>query len=383
MIEIEITNYESIKHAHIKVDGFTVITGRNHLGKSAVLRAINAALTNEQGTSFINWEAKYAEVRIRANNLDLTWHKEDGNNFYVVNGKRLEKVGNEPPPSAITEAGLGLITAGNDKINLHYSEQFFPLFLVDKRDSKTADLLISIYGLDRLYKSSDLCAKDIRKNRSLLKTRQADLESAQREIARFEGFEEVLKAKAQIVGFRNQVKQAESEIIKFKDLRDSYSKLAQEYKKLKAVESVEVQDYSPITDFQESINNLKELNLKLTGLAKEIKRLESISSVSIIDREKLEIEQREIEKLKALQIRYEKLYTEEQNLSKSDKVKIPAIKFGCEITNLKSLQEKLIKSARETKEIEIELSEVKKQIDGITDQLSAFDKCPACGADIK
>jgi len=55
LIRVEITNYESIDHAVIEIDGFTTVVGPNYSGKSAAMRAINAALVNQQGTEFIRW----------------------------------------------------------------------------------------------------------------------------------------------------------------------------------------------------------------------------------------------------------------------------------------------------------------------------------------
>lgn len=383
MVDIEIINYESIKHAHIKVDGFTVITGRNHLGKSAVLRAINAALTNEQGTHFINWDAKYTEVKIKTKNLDLTWHKEEGNNFYIANGKRLEKVGNEPPPSAINNAGLGLIVAGSEKINLHYAEQFFPLFLVDRRDSKTADLLISIYGLDRLYKSAELCSKDIRKNKTLLKTRQADLESAQRDISRFDGFESVLETKKALLSHQKEINDLNAQVNEYKVLLSAYQELVKEYKHLKAIETVSVPEYSILIDFQSELNNLKSLNVEIVEIAKVLKRLEAIEKVEVKDTEEIADKREEISTLKEMYKQHENLQEETEKLKKASSVTIPEAKLSYDIEALEKMQEELVTAAKAVKSLESQIKDLDDDVNDIEKELEKFDKCPACGADIK
>lgn len=177
MFDVDITNFQSIKNASFKFEGFTTIIGRNFIGKSAVLRAINAALTNQQGTDFIRWGEKYCEVKIKTKDIDILWHKEDNNNFYKINNEDVyDKVGNQPPPKPVIDSGFGILSVGKEKINLFYARQFMPLFLIDRLDAKSADLLISIYGLDKLYKAIDLCAKDQRENSNLLKLRKIDLE---------------------------------------------------------------------------------------------------------------------------------------------------------------------------------------------------------------
>ena len=123
MIEVEITNYQSISYLKFEIEGFTTLIGRNYSGKSATLRAINSALTNQQGTDFIKWGEQFCEVKIKMPGLFILWHKEDGNNFYKINNKKYTKIGRSDPPSEIIEAGFKPIVIGSNKINLNYSVQ--------------------------------------------------------------------------------------------------------------------------------------------------------------------------------------------------------------------------------------------------------------------
>ena len=45
MLDVEIRNFQSIDHVHLRVEGFTALVGRSNIGKSAVVRAVKAALT--------------------------------------------------------------------------------------------------------------------------------------------------------------------------------------------------------------------------------------------------------------------------------------------------------------------------------------------------
>ena len=75
----------------LEFEGFATIVGKNFIGKSATLRAINAALTNRSGTDFIRWGEKVCEVRIITRDYDILWHKESGNNYYKIthDGKQI------------------------------------------------------------------------------------------------------------------------------------------------------------------------------------------------------------------------------------------------------------------------------------------------------
>ena len=52
-VDVEIRNFQSIEKATIKIDGFTVVVGRSNIGKSALVRAVKAALTGAPVSSFV------------------------------------------------------------------------------------------------------------------------------------------------------------------------------------------------------------------------------------------------------------------------------------------------------------------------------------------
>jgi predicted ATP-dependent endonuclease of OLD family len=53
MIEIEVNDFQSISHTAVTIDKFSVIVGRSNIGKSALVRAIQCALTGAVGTDFV------------------------------------------------------------------------------------------------------------------------------------------------------------------------------------------------------------------------------------------------------------------------------------------------------------------------------------------
>ena len=53
MTEVEVRNFQSVEHAVFRIEGFTALVGRSNIGKSALVRAVKAALTGATGTDFV------------------------------------------------------------------------------------------------------------------------------------------------------------------------------------------------------------------------------------------------------------------------------------------------------------------------------------------
>jgi hypothetical protein len=281
MIHVEITNFQSIRHLSFDIDGFTTIVGRNFIGKSAVLRAINAALTNASGTGFITWGESFCEVRLKNDKIDLLWHKEEGNNFYVVNDKKYSKIGRDDPPDEVLDAGLGPTTIGKDKLNLLYVEQFFPLFLVDKKDSRGIDLLTAAYGLDRVYKAIDLCNKDQRSNKDMLRIRKKDLAILSEDIKKYDGFEEVLDKKSSLIAMKKSLEQKERNIERLKDLLRKISLISQQVKSLQDIRGIDIPEDTKLKDIFSKSKRLTSLSISLSNTVAVVNRLKDVEGIEV------------------------------------------------------------------------------------------------------
>src|SRR6478752_168059 len=97
MIEIEVTDFQSIRHTSVAIDRFSAIVGRSNIGKSALVRAVQMALTGAVGTDFVRHGSScdrairgtkkckcFSRVRIKTFALELTWEKGDAVNRYIV-----------------------------------------------------------------------------------------------------------------------------------------------------------------------------------------------------------------------------------------------------------------------------------------------------------
>jgi len=191
----EIFNYKTIKHETITIDGYTLLVGKNFIGKSAAIHAIVAALQNAEGDGFIRHGEKYCEVRLNFEKSSIIWHKEKGNNFYVIEHEGqlydLKKIGRGDIPQPLKDMGFSPIVVSNEKVHLWYAPQFEPLFLINRtRQNFSTDIIASVTKMDAIYKASDLAKKELSKQNSALKTRRTDLLDAQEKIKLYAPLEE-------------------------------------------------------------------------------------------------------------------------------------------------------------------------------------------------
>jgi DNA repair ATPase RecN len=367
-------------------EGFTTIVGRNFIGKSAALRAINAALTNKQGTDFIRWGEKFCEVHIKTKDIEILWHKEDNNNFYKINNEAsYEKIGNQPVPKPVSKAGFGLVTVGKEKINLLYAQQFFPLFLIDRMDSKSADLLISIYGLDKLYKAIDLCAKDQRKNTDLLKLRKVDLVQAEKDLEKYKDFDALKSIVTTLDATKLGLKQEKDLIDKMKIWFERLIKSTVEIKKFRPVREAIIPSYETIETGIKEYKKLTEYLNKASETKKDLLRLREVNKIFVPAAEEIDKNLKDITTLCVLQKKYEGLSIQIVNLKKVKDINIPEVpdRDINELEVLKDKYSRLASIAADVKSFRISVEAVKKDLEKTNTALNKYDHCPTCGAELK
>lgn len=383
MVEVEITNYESISHTKLVIDGFTTLIGRNYLGKSSVLRAINAALTNKEGTDFISWGQTFCEVHIKFPDLDILWHKEEGNNFYKINGKDYPKIGKGNPPQVILDAGFRPIILGDKKINLNYAVQFFPLFLVNKRDSKSADILTSVYGLDRIYRAIGLCNKDQKSNSDLLRIREKDLNLVEIGMKKFESFPEIIEKIPDIKSRKAKLEKKEKDIIHIQVWSEDLKNLALQNRKLKPITTVTIPESDKISEDIQEYTELVRYQNNLGIISSSIKKIDPVHKISLPEKSIPEIKESfsEYQKLLLWSSKYRSLSEEVSRLKNIKDVNLPVL--SADIEGFEKIEEMSLKfkdMAIVYKECDKELKEITQEIEDIDKELKSFDICPLCGA---
>lgn len=405
----------------IDFEGFATIVGRNFIGKSATLRAINAALTNRQGTDFIRWGEKFCEVRVVVNGFDILWHKEEGNNFYVINNERFEKIGKDPPPELINKAGFSVIKISTEKINLNYAEQFYPLFLVDRQDTKGADLLTSVYGLDLLYKALELCGRDQKTVNDDLRLRKRDLQFLEQDLIKYTEFDSLIKrsalikdSKASIVKdqedlnslivFDKSIRTAYSictklkgvsgitipeaecissgidEVSKLKGFLTRIQKLEKETSKIEGVGGITLPNSSDIPEIITDLKTLSEINTKILKIMRDLKKLEPHSSLVIPEVKDLEEDLSCLRKLKEINQKIRTLSMGVDKFKSLSDISIPEMTIDTStILDLKLKNDKISELLSCIKNMESDIKKVSDEYVIVENSLKEYNVCPLCG----
>lgn len=345
MTEIKIKNFQSIGEAEFKIDGFTVIVGKNNIGKSAVIRAIDSALTNRVGKDFIRHGTKKTEVSIKRDNLIINWQK--GNKaVYDINGESFSAL-NRSVPKPLTEAGFRRLEIGSEKLNPTLASQFSPLFLLDRGGPAVTEALSRMYKLDVISTADDLCQKQIRATKALLKTRNNDLDELNEKLEKFAGFDEIKEKVAEARKIDSHCSELEAQIDEITSFEERFLHLATEIKKLKSISNIDIPEISTVKTDIEDLLKISVWNEKLKSSITLIKGLRSA-----------------VEGLSGLETIGEEIQRLEEAITSLEAIEAHERDFS-----------ELIQQAKGTKK---ELAEVSQELERADKEMSEFNTCPLC-----
>lgn len=158
-VNVSIRNYQSIESLDLEIRGFTCITGKTNIGKSAIVRAISSAILNNPVVGMVRVGAPYASVQMSGEGWAFKWEKgERGVNRYEISGKTYDKVGQNQLPE-IENMGFRSVKVGKDEVHPWLASQFFPIFLLDKSGPQITDFISEVSRLNVLQDAVILSAR--------------------------------------------------------------------------------------------------------------------------------------------------------------------------------------------------------------------------------
>jgi DNA repair exonuclease SbcCD ATPase subunit len=199
-VQVRVQNFQSIEDASVTIDGLTVVTGANHSGKTAFMRAIRGVFTNAPPGPLVRHGCAHLSVSLAFDDgTSVLWEKgweKPGRkgktiNRYTVNGKQIATVGRGVPPEV---EGLGVreISAASDRVWPQIAQQFDgTLFLVNRPGSTIAEALSDVKRVGALSAALKASEKDRRSANAELKVRRKDIEVHKVVAERFDGLDPV------------------------------------------------------------------------------------------------------------------------------------------------------------------------------------------------
>src|SRR5574343_133418 len=252
MIRIEIRNFQSIEHTVIQVQGFTALVGRSNIGKSAIVRAVEYALTGASGTNFVRHGATcarrlkgktckcFASVHITGPGMDLLWEKGDAVNRYVYNGAEYEAIARGFPE--FLKPYFTPIKAGDVHTMLQVAPQWDPLFLLNATGGTVADVLSDIACLDSINVAMRLSDKDRKADMATLKVRQTDAERYRESLRGYVGLDAALDAKEAVADRLKEIEAANRSVVTVQGYQRAHDTVSAEISRLDGVTAVTVTD---------------------------------------------------------------------------------------------------------------------------------------------
>lgn len=191
-VRLHIRDFQSIKDAEVVVDGFTVITGPNNSGKTAVQRAVSGVFSNPGGDAYVRHGTEKFSVEVGfTDGNTVRWEKGPKTKpTYVLNGKTIYP--GRAVPEEVLDLGIRPIQAGTGQVWPQLAQQFTgQVFLLDMPGSSAAEAVADVDRVGKLTQALRLAETDKRSASSEVKVRRQDVVKAKEDLSDYDGVEVV------------------------------------------------------------------------------------------------------------------------------------------------------------------------------------------------
>jgi len=162
-VHVKIRNFQSIEELDVEVRGFTCVTGKTNIGKSAILRAVSSALLGDPVTGMVRKGAAYCSVELTSESWGFRWEKgEKGVNRYHIGGTTHDKPG-QRQLDEVARMGFGSVKLGSKEIQPWWASQFSPIFLLGETGPAVTDFISEVSRLTVLQDAIVLSSRGKRK----------------------------------------------------------------------------------------------------------------------------------------------------------------------------------------------------------------------------
>jgi hypothetical protein len=388
-LKITIRGFQSIKNpVEILIDGYCTIEGESNLGKSAVVRALHAAVSNRIGTEFITEGVEDCDIAIESPNHSLKWLKTRKATVYEVDGKAIHKPGKGTIPDEVMVLGIAAIKTIDRE--LHWPQIHFqweqPFIIGSHTDTTAAELLGASQDTATISRAIKLVNSDVAKCKikaDLLEKQHQELTVS---VTKMEELSLKLNALQQEADQKERERNTalKKETV-YRDLITRYRNAWRGWKVSSTAAKAAVPAHLDVS-YHEKLTDLYRRYLRAQAL-------NNISSKSYPIPKIPDACERVVE--------VTRLYRESNRLLQriqvlGQAIKLPRIqcpdlqKIVVRIASLKSLQKQFLKAQKDLDssvqlngKITIELKQLEEERKQIEYLVSSIEKCPLCSAPMK
>lgn len=232
-LRISVENIQAVAEATLEVVGFTGIVGRSNSGKSALIRAAQAAITNKASKALFRNGTKSSKVTIsdEAKGIHFEWKKGENVSPEYTIGTEKYKGGKERPVQ-LTEWGFGDVKVNETTLDVQFAKQHEYLFLINESGSFVADFISKITKVDVITGAVKDCESDLRKTSESVKNTQEQIDEIAHELSRYENLDyhgsqikNLFEAKKELHALNAKLGELDRFIEQSTHLRNIYSQL--------------------------------------------------------------------------------------------------------------------------------------------------------------
>ena len=188
---LEVHDFQSIAYAHIELGAWTSLVGESDVGKSAVIRALHAALTNRRGDDFIRHGVKACHVVLRLDDgTTVEWVKERGKSgMYRVNNDddRVYEKTNGEVPEAVQDLLRVTIDVAGEPFTPGIQRQHDAPFMLADTARRRAQVLGEFDGTNITMKAEGLLRLDQKRAQNDVSAAEQDVRRLEGELAQYDG----------------------------------------------------------------------------------------------------------------------------------------------------------------------------------------------------
>lgn len=275
-VRIKISNFQSIEHVDFEVRGFTCITGKTNIGKSALMRAISSSILNDPVVGKVRKGTQFCTVDISSADWGFKWEKgERGVNRYTINDKVYDKVGQKQIEEIIS-MGFGSIKVGDQEIQPWWASQFFPLFLLDKSGAQVTDFISEVSRLTVLQDAIVLSARGKRQSNDEAKIKSEESDRFKERLSKITELNSLIQLQKELDEQAESIRTYEYRIALGESILQNLEDSASKIRSLSSISSVYLPD-DTIGSAIESTSSMHRHWTTLESCAKKVLSLRGIT----------------------------------------------------------------------------------------------------------
>ena len=210
--KIDIRNFQAHQRLILDLEQFTAIVGPSSAGKSAVLRALSWMFHGDWDSTYPNDPEQDTSIAIQLENGDIWARFRKGKSNRAMYRKPGEKPltymdFGEIIPGLLDAVNVRPIKLGTGKVNLNFSMQDDPIFMVHESKPAKAQWIGRLYGAHIVNSMLRMMAKDKRSIEADKKASEDEEGRLRNELLNYVGLDEQAEAIAKTKGLLDRLQQ--------------------------------------------------------------------------------------------------------------------------------------------------------------------------------